>query len=143
MATLLDAADRAALVQRLRQVTPERERRWGTMSAAQMLCHVSDQMRVALGEISGRDRTTLLRRTLFKWIALTAPFPRGIKTAREMLTSRPGDWAGDLAACETLIESVGMGGAVAPHPVFGPMSPRQWGRLCWKHLDYHLRQFGG
>src|SRR5271156_5473814 len=28
-----------------------------------------------------------------------------------------------------------------PHPMFGTMSPTQWGKLLQIHLDYHLRQF--
>ncbi len=28
------------------------------------------------------------------------------------------------------------------HPLFGPLSGEEWGALSWKHLDYHLRQFG-
>jgi hypothetical protein len=141
--SLLDATARAVVVQRLRAVAPESERRWGKMTAPEMLCHVSDQMRVALGEIAAHDRSTLLRRTIFKWLAFSAPWPRGwVRTSREMQTSRPGDWAEDLAACEGLIERVGMGGAAGVHPTFGPMTPRQWGRLCWKHLHHHLTQFG-
>jgi hypothetical protein len=26
--------------------------------------------------------------------------------------------------------------------MFGDLSPGLWGRLAWRHLDYHLRQFG-
>ena len=28
-----------------------------------------------------------------------------------------------------------------PHPLFGKMTPREWGKLLQMHLDYHLRQF--
>ncbi len=28
-----------------------------------------------------------------------------------------------------------------PHPLFGRMTARQWGKLLQMHLDYHLRQF--
>ncbi len=31
---------------------------------------------------------------------------------------------------------------LAPSPVFGPLSRRGWGRLMWRHVDHHLRQFG-
>ena len=145
MPTLLDPTARAVVVQRLRRLSPETERRWGTMSAPQMLCHIADQLRVALGEIPATDRSTLFRRTLLKWLAVNVPlkWPRGrVKTVREMQTSRPAEWADDLAACEGLIERVGMGGAAAVHPALGPLTPREWGRLCWRHLDHHLTQFG-
>ena len=31
----------------------------------------------------------------------------------------------------------------APHPAFGPLTRRQRGILAWKHINHHLRQFGG
>ena len=30
----------------------------------------------------------------------------------------------------------------AAHPVFGKMSPTDWGVLGYKHIDHHLKQFG-
>ena len=28
------------------------------------------------------------------------------------------------------------------HPAFGSFSKEQWGKMQYKHLDHHLRQFG-
>ena len=28
------------------------------------------------------------------------------------------------------------------HPIFGPLTVRQWGVQGYKHTDHHLRQFG-
>jgi hypothetical protein len=28
------------------------------------------------------------------------------------------------------------------HHIFGKLTPNQWGRLGYKHLDHHLKQFG-
>ena len=28
-----------------------------------------------------------------------------------------------------------------PHPMFGKMTPAEWGKLLQIHIDYHLRQF--
>jgi len=30
-----------------------------------------------------------------------------------------------------------------PHPFFGSLTPAQWSRGMYKHIDHHLRQFGG
>lgn len=143
MPTLLDPAARAELVQRVRRVTPESERRWGRMTAPQMVCHLADHMRVGLGELPARDFSTPFRRTVLKWLGVDLPirWPHGLRTAREMQSSQPTDWASDVAAVEELIERVAMGGAAGVHPLFGPLSPRAWARLSWKHIDHHLRQF--
>jgi hypothetical protein len=86
-----------------------------------------------------------MSRTLVKFLVVNTELapPRGkIQTAPEMLATQPKSWEVDLAACAELAERVGRGSARAVHPAFGPLSPEEWGRLCWKHLDHHLRQFG-
>jgi hypothetical protein len=145
MNNLLNPQDRARLGERLRALRPDSQRQWGTMTPHQMLCHIGDQMRVALGEIPSRPKGTVVHRTLVKWLILYVPIPtpKGkIQTVQEMKTSQPEDWQEDLGAVEALIERMGTAEAVSPHPVFGAMSRGQWGRLGWKHVDYHLRQFG-
>jgi hypothetical protein len=143
--TLLDDEDRSLLLQRLRRVRPDATPTWGGLTAPRMLCHVADQMRVALGDVPTRPVHTFVSRTLVKHLVVNTGLrpPRGkIKTAPEMLASRPTSWEADLAACVGLAERVGRGTATAVHPAFGPLSPEEWGRLCWKHLDHHLVQFG-
>jgi len=143
--TLLNDADRAAIIVRLRRVTPDRAPLWGTFTAPRMLCHVTDQLRVATGIIIGRHRDTLFRRTVLKWVvvrtSMQAP-PGKVQTVPEMLSSSPTTWDRDMAVCIRLIKELGLGKANGRHPAFGPLNPREWGRIAWKHLDHHLRQFG-
>lgn len=143
--TLKDAQTRTAMVQRLRQVQPDSQPRWGTLTAPRMLCHIADQMRVGLGQIPSKDRGTLFMHTLLKWVVLYTPFqppPGKVQTSREMLTSVPASWTNDMAACEMLIDEVGAGRAGAVHPAFGAMNGNEWALIAWKHLDHHFRQFG-
>jgi hypothetical protein len=143
--TLLNKEDRDLILQRLRRVRPDAKPAWGSLSAPQMLCHLADQMRVALGDVQTKPTHTLASRTLVKFLVVNTGLepPRGkIKTAPEMLHSHPTSWEKDLAACVELAERVGSGAATAIHPAFGPLSPEEWGRLCWKHFHHHLAQFG-
>lgn len=73
MKTLARQRDKAKILQRLRNVRPESVRRWGRMSAHQMVCHLSDSFRMATGEKLVSDATSLLQRTMVKWIALYLP----------------------------------------------------------------------
>ena len=143
--TLLNDEDRSRLLQRLRRVRPDAAPAWGTLTAPRMLCHVADQLRVALGDVPSIPVHTFATRTLLKHLVVNTGFqpPRGkVQTAPEMLTSRPAAGEADLAACVALAERVATGAARAVHPMFGPLTPEQWGRLCWKHMHHHLVQFG-
>ena len=145
MPTLLDAAERAALVSRLRRLQPTTRPKWGTLTAPKMVCHLGDSLRIGLGELPCKREDTLPRRTLLKWLVVWSPVsppPGKIQTAPEMLTSAPATWAQDVATLERLIERIGTTPCSAVHPFFGPLSHGGWGRLSWKHVDHHLRQFG-
>jgi hypothetical protein len=110
-----------------------------------MVCHLSDQLRVALGDLPARPRGSLLSRTLFRWLIIhtrvQAP-PGKVKTLPEMLTTAPGEWPADLTRCESLLERVATATILSPHPAFGALARTEWGVLTWKHFDHHLRQFG-
>ena len=49
--------------------------------------------------------------------------------------------AGLRVRLEARIER-GVSGAVAPHPLFGPLSLETFARLLRKHLNHHLEQYG-
>ncbi|MEM9554757.1 MAG: DUF1569 domain-containing protein [Acidobacteriota bacterium] len=145
MPTLRDSRDRADLLRRIDALTPEHQGRWGTLTAARMMCHVADQLRVALGEMPSKDRTTLLSRTLVKRLVLSGwlPIPKGrVRTVPEMLSTPETAWHDDVATLHRLIDDLARVEDTAPHPLFGPLRPHEWGRLSALHLDHHLRQFG-
>jgi len=151
MKTLAQDRYKAEIVRRLRTVRPENVRRWGRMSAHQMLCHLNDSFRVMIGEKPVSDATGPLQRTMMKWIALylPLPWPAGIRTRPEIdqycAGTRPVDFAADVAELESLVDLITTGeksfdGNV--HPIFGRMSQAAWLRWAYLHMDHHLRQFG-
>jgi hypothetical protein len=66
MKTLLNDRDRSDVLRRLSQVSSESQRSWGSMSAHQMICHLGDSFRAALGEKQISSSSTLFKRTLYK-----------------------------------------------------------------------------
>ena len=144
MSTLLDSSDRATILQRLRRLEPGSRPGWGTLTAGRMVCHLADSLRVGLGDVKAKRVDTLASRTLIKWLVVYSPVkppPGKIQTAPEMLVSAPTSWAQDLATLEALLARTATPSS-ATHPFFGPLPPDGWGRLGWKHVDHHLRQFG-
>jgi hypothetical protein len=151
MTMLAHPRDAADLVRRLKTVRQDSKARWGRMSAHQMICHACDALRMAAGEKQVSDATGPLQRTLIKWIALYAPlrWPPGILTRPEIdqegSGTKPQDFSRDVAQLESLLQDVATRPPTAwppRHPIFGPMSHRDWLRWAYLHTDHHLRQFG-
>jgi len=147
MRTLFDPRCRAEVLARFRSLSPKVPPRWGRMTAPQMLTHLSDQMRHTLGDapcapIYGPLRWPVIRQLVLYWL----PWPRGRgKGPPEAFLTRPTDWGNDLHALVILIERFAAKAAHTSwpeHALFGPMSGRAWGKFCYRHFDYHLRQFG-
>ena len=111
MRTLARSGDRAALRRRLQTIQPDSVRRWGRMSAHQMVCHLSDGFRMAIGGKAVSDATSPFHRTVVKWIALYAPlpWPSGIMTRPEIEQgvggTCPGDFAADVDDLARLIDT--------------------------------------
>jgi hypothetical protein len=150
--TLAQQRDKAEIRGRLRTLRPDSVRRWGRMSAHQMICHLSDAFCMGTGEKPVSHATGPLQRTIVKWIALYAPmsWPTGKLLTRpeidqELLGTRPVDFAADVARVEALVELVTAqprGFEWQSHPIFGSMSEAAWLRWGYLHMDHHLRQFG-
>jgi hypothetical protein len=150
--TLARPEDKEDLLRRLAALRPESARRWGRMSAHQMVCHAYDALQMSLGEQPVTSRGRLWERTAVKWIALYAPlrWPPGILTSPELdqvqgAGTGPVEFSADVARLQALVERA----AALPvrtrcpaHPVFGAMSDAAWRRWAWLHTDHHLRQFG-
>jgi hypothetical protein len=60
--------------------------------------------------------------------------------------TQPATWAADQAtwraALERFVERGRKGGPFGPHPGFGSLSTKEWGRLVCLRNDHPLRQFG-
>jgi hypothetical protein len=67
MKTFLNLRDQSEVLDRLAKVSSDAQPRWGTMSAHQMICHLSDSLRSALNEKYISPSTSFFKR---KWRAV-------------------------------------------------------------------------
>jgi hypothetical protein len=141
------SADRARIAERFTRLAADTPARWGRMDVAQMLHHTNEALRMALGDRVCAPRGKWLFRTFpVKYLIFyVLPFPKGASTAKELVVSAPCAFADEARRSRELLERFGT--APVPergpeHPMFGPLSGREWGVLQHKHLDHHLRQFG-
>ena len=73
------------------------------------------------------------------------PWPKSAPTAPEFIHDRDEPFEHNMSAFRLTLEEFVRSGADTPkepHPAFGQLSGKAWGRLVYRHLDHHLRQFG-
>jgi hypothetical protein len=150
MKTLANEQDRDEIVRRIQLIGPSNRRRWGTMSVGQMICHLSDAFRVALGDRAAKPVKNRYNGAPMKWLGLwlPLPWPHGVSTVPEcdanLGGTRPADFdsdKGDLLALLERFAAQPTTVAQHAHPFFGQMTEKEWMRWGYLHPDHHLRQF--
>ena len=139
----------SSLIERLRALQPDSRRRWGTMTAHEMVCHLGDSAAMALGTRPRPEPVPVRRRPVVKWLGLWAPipWPRGWPTNPSLNPrvggTRPSAFESDRTRAIEGLEALAAAAAlIEAHGVFGAMSARDWHRWAFRHTDHHLRQFG-
>jgi hypothetical protein len=147
-ANVFDDADFENLRKRIQSLGPHYPRKWGKMNLCQMLMHCNKQIDLARGLLK-TDRMEghpMMRSGLSKWLLFyVIPWPKGASTPSNMETSgMPTDGVQLNQEKEKLLkglEEVRNVKELGIHPFFGRLSHKEWGRLIWKHMDHHLKQF--
>ena len=138
-------------LRRIRTLSPESPRRWGRMTVAQMVCHLTDGFQMATGARPVAESSSLVGRTVMKFVALYVParWPKGVPTLPEVDALQQGtpptQFESDLGRVEQSFQDFiecARAGRCGRHPFFGALSPHQWFRWGYLHADHHLRQFG-
>jgi len=152
MKTLARERDKAEILRRLGALRRDSVRRWGRMSAHQMVCHVTDGYRLLSGELTAQLVASPLPRPIMKCVALYIPlsWPRGIPTTpefdQELHGTKPVDFGADVAELARFVDQIAGDRrrrvATHSHPIFGAMSEPAWLRWGYLHADHHFRQFG-
>src|SRR6185503_2787172 len=147
MGSILNERERTEIGSRLRSLSVSSTRRWGSMDVVSMLQHLRLSVRMAVGEL---DVPSVNKRPfqvfpLKHLILYVLPFPKGAPTAPALKPSASVSFEEERAAVLELLERIGTGpreGAGPPHPLFGPLTWKEWGVVTYKHADHHLKQFG-
>jgi transposase InsO family protein len=150
MKNMFDASVADQVKTRLGKLEPQIERRWGKMTAPQMLAHCSMSMQWAVGELvpeKGPLPARLMGRLVKPMVFRNdEPLRKNSPTAKSLIVAGERDLGIERDRLWGLIETFSKGGAAGctrhPHSFFGTMTPEEWAILMYKHLDHHLRQFG-
>lgn len=146
---LFDFSKREEIIARLNRLTPESKALWGKMNAGEMICHCLDGNKMGLGEIPPTDSSNFFTRNFVKYLVVyVVPIPKAAPAAPEINPhikgSKPQDFERER---QLLIDDINIFAKLTASDfkgrlhIFGTLTPNQWSRL-YKHLDYHLKQFG-
>jgi Protein of unknown function (DUF1569) len=133
---------------RILRITPANPRQWGTMTVAQMLHHLNLACGGSLGFYDLPDESYFVSRTVFRWVLVDwypeqpvgLRLPKGFKIPHGAVF----DFDFEKEQLLKILDAAWHARSAAdwqPHPMFGPMTVEEWGKLLQIHIDYHLRQF--
>jgi len=148
MGSILNERDRTGIVNRVRSLSVSSKGQWGSMDVVGMLRHLNLSARMTVGElqVTAKNKRVFQVFPLKHLILYVLPFPKGAPTASELKPDvAAASFEEERAALLELIERIGTGpqeGAGPDHPLFGPLTWREWGVATYKHTDHHLKQFG-
>ena len=146
MRSLLDRPARLELLRRAQQLTPDRTPQWGRMTCPQMLAHVNDVLRMALGDLPTAFQGLPLRIPGMSYMAIYwLPWSKGLPSAPELFRTEDIDWNEEQRILGELMDRVAArdpGSLMPVHPLFGRISHKTWAVLSYRHTAHHLRQFG-
>jgi hypothetical protein len=136
------------VVARINALQPAAQRQWGKMDVGQMLAHCSAAMEMASGKIN--PPRMLIGRLLGRFVKPVytneKPFGQGNPTEKTLAVSDSRDFSQEQMRLKDCVREFHQGGEAKctrhPHPFFGNLTPQEWSRGMYKHLDHHLRQFG-
>ncbi|KQY83278.1 hypothetical protein ASD24_13445 [Paenibacillus sp. Root52] len=148
MNSLFEQVHANEIVERLNQLRPDAEPRWGKMNVSQMLAHCSGFQEIAMGNsTSARSWLGLVIGKLVKPVFYNdKPLPQNMSTIPEIMIVDEREFELEKKMLIQKIITFQHDGpekcTKKPHPFFGKLSPEEWGKGLYKHLDHHLKQFG-
>ena len=147
MRTILNENDLDAILDRVKSLSVSSTRRWGSMDVTGMLQHLRLSALMTVGElpVASKSKRAFQVFPLKHLILYVVPFPKGAPTAPELKPSDATSFEEERTALLELLDRIGTGpsdGTGPAHPLFGPLTWREWGVATYKHADHHLKQFG-
>ncbi len=150
MKNILEVSTQKEIKIRINSLNEKSIRLWGKMTINEMVCHCTDQIKMAVGVIPTKYVGNFFLNTIAKHLILLGmPVPKGkIETVPELKQGIGGSKPKNLDYDKNeLLELTNNFNAIIEknpnqiHPAFGKMNTKQWARLCYLHLNHHLKQF--
>ena len=136
----------AEITQRMENLTAETPATWGKMNAGQMTHHCQGPLNIMLGKNHYGLKPSWLAKVFFKKSLYSDKlWSKNLPTAKVLKVKDQKDFGVEKGKLKELLNELNSHREKEewdPHPAFGYFTKEQWGKMQYKHLDHHFRQFG-
>lgn len=134
------------LVSRIDKLTMGTSANWGKMNPSQMLYHCQIPLNIILEKNDYNLKPNWLINFFFKKSMYSdKEWRKNMPTAKGFAIKDNKDFEEEKKVIKELLNELhGKREKTRwkAHPSFGELTKEQWGKMQYKHLDHHLRQFG-
>lgn len=146
MENIFDINTHNKVVDRVQSLIESSEAQWGRMSVDQMLHHCQGPLHIILEKNTYGLKPSWFAKTFFKKSMYSDKlWKKNLPTLKAFRETESYDFEEEKGKLLDLINELGTHRDKSEwqeHPTFGYFTPEQWGKMHYKHLDHHLRQFG-
>jgi len=134
------------IINRINKLEPSMAPLWGKMNTGQMLKHCQMILNIILGkEDYGLKPNWLISLVFKKSMYSDKLWRKNIPAPSNFKIKSDENFEVEKSKILDLINELNENREREnwqPHPIFGTFTKTQWGKIQYKHLDHHLRQFG-
>lgn len=145
MKSLFDQTTYEEIKKRIHALSEDSTPSWGKMNVGQMVTHCQFPFKVALSDKPRKTTWNPIVRLFKKSLYNDKPWRKNLPTAKEAKITDHRNLNEERTKLLSMVDAFydkREQEEWLPHPAFGNFTPEQWGKLEYKHLDYHLGQFG-
>jgi len=146
MQSIFDTESHKEILNRLEKLNKNATANWGKMTVGQMAHHCQGPLNIILEKNNyGLKPNWLIKIFVKKSLYNDQPYRKNLPTIPAFKITEDKDFKTEKAELLSLVKELHTQKDREnwqPHPTFGKFTKEQWGKMQYKHLDHHLKQFG-
>ena len=146
MKSLFEESSFDEIINRLDLLNNDLKPLWGKMTVGQMVWHCQGPLQIAIENVDYKKAPNILAKWFLKKAMYSNnPLRKNLPTAPIIKAVEPKKFEDEIVILKQLVTNFHVlktRDKWNPHPLFGEFTHEQWGKIQYKHLDHHLRQFG-
>jgi hypothetical protein len=149
MKSLFDSDTHQEVLRRIELLNEQKQPLWGKMKTAEMLNHSQRPLKIANGRMTFTESPNAIKKLMFKFfkpqLYNDKPIRHNLPTVKDFKVLKYDSFQEEktrLIECVNEFQKKDLNLHWPKHPFFGDFTTEQWGKMQYKHLDHHLRQFG-